>query len=83
MTSISVRDFRSQLASSLNRVDAGERIVIHRNNRFYAIIPVDIETVTPRERTLSAIRETKSGKSAGKLNMDSFEDFLSSIDDSE
>ena len=49
MTQLSVRDFRSNMASSLDRVDAGERVFIRRKNQLYTIIPVseDELTITP------------------------------------
>lgn len=34
------------MASSLNRVDAGERIFIRRNHQLYAIVPVGDEDIT-------------------------------------
>jgi antitoxin (DNA-binding transcriptional repressor) of toxin-antitoxin stability system len=49
MTQLTVRDFRSQMASSFDRVDAGERVFIRRKNQLYTIVPVsdDELTVTP------------------------------------
>ena len=46
---MTVRDFRSQMASSFDRVDAGERVFIRRKNQLYTIVPVsdDELTVTP------------------------------------
>ena len=40
MYTITVREFRNRLATSLNQVDAGEQIVIRRNKKFYTIIPI-------------------------------------------
>ena len=31
------------MAASLDRVDAGERILLHRNHRLYTIVPVQNE----------------------------------------
>ena len=83
MTTLTVRDFRSRLSSSLNKVDAGERVLIHRNNQFYCIIPVEIDSVSPRERTLEAIHETKSGSYAGTLNMENFDEFMHCVSEIE
>ncbi|WP_297072351.1 hypothetical protein [uncultured Duncaniella sp.] len=49
MNTISVSNFRNNMAASLNRVDNGESILIRRNKQLYAIIPVseDELTVTP------------------------------------
>lgn len=49
MTQLTVRDFRSQMASSFDRVDAGEQVFIRRKNQLYTIVPVseDDLTITP------------------------------------
>ena len=49
MTQLTVRDFRSQMASSFDRVDAGEHVFIRRKNQLYTIVPVseDDLTITP------------------------------------
>lgn len=46
---MTVRDFRSQMATSLDRVDAGEHLFIRRKNQLYAIVPVDDDdlAITP------------------------------------
>ena len=42
MTSLSFSDFRKNMASSFDLVDAGEKVYINRGNRkTYAIIPVE------------------------------------------
>ena len=41
MTQLTVRDFRSQMARSFDRVDAGEHVFIRRKNRLYTIVPVE------------------------------------------
>ena len=40
MTSITTREFRSNMASMFNKVDAGEQVLVRRNNRMYTIVPV-------------------------------------------
>lgn len=40
MTALTIRDFRNQMASSLDRVDAGEQVFIRRNRQLYTIVPV-------------------------------------------
>lgn len=49
MNIITARDFRNNLSSTLDRVDAGERILVRRRNRVYTIIPVEKDdlTITP------------------------------------
>ena len=49
MDTMTVRDFRTKLSASLDRVDAGEQILVRRRNRVYTIIEVEDGdlTVTP------------------------------------
>ena len=49
MKILSVRDFRNQLASSLDSVDSGEHVFIRRKNKLYMIVSVedDNSTITP------------------------------------
>lgn len=49
MNIITARDFRNNLSATLDRVDAGERILVRRRNRVYTIIPVEEDdlTITP------------------------------------
>ena len=46
---LSIRDFRSRMAASFDNVDAGERVIIRRKHRLYAIVPVedDEQTISP------------------------------------
>lgn len=66
MTQLTVRDFRSQMATSLDRVDAGEHVFIRRKNQLYAIVPVadDDLTVTPElaAKIEKARQEYREGK---------------------
>ena len=41
MTALTMRDFRSNLATSFDRVDKGERIYIRRNRKLYTIVSVE------------------------------------------
>ena len=41
MTTLTIRDFRSNLAASLDRVDKGEQILVRRGSKTYTIIVVD------------------------------------------
>ncbi|MBO7509579.1 MAG: hypothetical protein J6T35_00195 [Bacteroidales bacterium] len=41
MTALTVRDFRSQMASSFNRVDAGEQVYIRRGNHLYTLVAIE------------------------------------------
>lgn len=66
MTQLTIRDFRSQMASSFDRVDAGEHVFIRRKNQLYTIVPVseyDL-TITPKlaAKIEKARQEYRDGK---------------------
>ncbi len=66
MYTLTVRDFRSNMASSFDKVDAGERVLIRRKRQTYALIPVNDDdlTITPelQARIEEARREHKEGR---------------------
>ena len=66
MTQLTVRDFRSQMASSFDRVDAGEHVFIRRKNQLYTIVPVseDDLAITPElaAKIEKARQEYREGK---------------------
>ena len=66
MTQLTIRDFRSQMASSFDRVDAGEHVFIRRKNQLYTIVPVseDDLTITPElaAKIEKARQEYREGK---------------------
>lgn len=66
MTTLSVGDFRSNLAASLNLVDQGEQIFLRRHNKIYAIVLVDEDdlSVTPQmaEKLANARKEFQERK---------------------
>jgi antitoxin (DNA-binding transcriptional repressor) of toxin-antitoxin stability system len=41
MTTLTIRDFRSKLAASLDLVDRGESVLVRRGNKLYTIIVVE------------------------------------------
>lgn len=43
MEAMTMTQFRSDMAAAFNRVDAGQRVVLRRRNRLYALTPVDSE----------------------------------------
>ena len=66
MTTLTVRDFRNQLASSLDSVDSGEHVFIRRKNKLYIIVPVEDDdlTITPElaDKIETARKEFREGK---------------------
>lgn len=66
MTALTMRDFRSNLANSFDRVDGGERVYIRRNRKLYTLVSVednDLE-ITPAlaEKIEQARQEHREGK---------------------
>lgn len=49
MTALTMRDFRSNLATSFDRVDGGERVYIRRNHKLYTLVSVEDDdlAITP------------------------------------
>ena len=79
MDTLTVSFFRTNMAETFNRVDGGQRVLIRRKNRYYAIMPVIIDNVLedePNELTTAAILEAKvlannaSGQSADVQTVD-------------
>lgn len=67
MTALSFTDFRKNMASSFDRVDAGEFVFINRGNKKkYAIVLMDDDdlSITPKmaEKIEKARKEYKEGK---------------------
>lgn len=66
MRTLTITDFRNQMAASLDRADAGEKIMIRRRNRLYSIVPVEESgdnEITPalRRKINEARREHAQG----------------------
>ena len=66
MNTMTIRDFRSNIASSFDRVDAGERVLVRRRNKVYTIVPVDEDdlAITPelQAKIDKARQEFREGK---------------------
>ena len=66
MNTMTIRDFRSNIASSFDRVDAGERVLGRRRNKVYTIVPVDEDdlAITPelQEKIDKARQEFREGR---------------------
>ena len=65
MTTLTIRDFRSHLAASFDRIDQGERILVRRGKKIYTIVLVEdgeLE-ITPQlaEKIEKARREYREG----------------------
>lgn len=87
METLTISKFRTGMAATLNRVDAGQRVLLRRKNRLYAIVPVaETDELEPNEETKQAIAEAKAhleaykkGKAAGDyVDLSSVEAMLKS-----
>jgi len=83
MTQLTVRDFRSQMATSLDRVDAGEHVFIRRKNQLYAIVPVEDDdlTVTPElaAKIEKARQEYREGKAVSLKTHEDIDSYFESM----
>lgn len=66
MEALSVRDYRNNLAASFARADNGEKVLIRRKNRIYALMSVGNEDLmlTPelQKRIDKARQDFREGK---------------------
>ena len=83
METITTRDFRTNMASIFNRVDAGERILVRRNSRMYTVIPVQYDDLTVSEELMERIecarKEIREGKSVVCKTENDLKDFLEAL----
>lgn len=66
MNTLTVRDFRNNMAATFERTDAGEDIFIRRGKKIYAIIPVKNEdlAISPslQQKINKARKEFENGE---------------------
>lgn len=83
MEALSVRDYRNNLAASFKRADNGERVLIRRKNRMYALISLGNEDImlTPelQARIDEAEQACKAGRCVSCSSMDELDDFFNSL----
>ena len=66
MTQLTVRDFRNNMAKSLDRVDAGERVYVRRNRKLYTIIPVEDDDLTITPALAAKIEQARQEHKQGR-----------------
>ncbi len=83
METLSVRDYRNNLAATFDRADKGETILIRRKNQLYTLISVGNEDliITPElqakiNEARAAYREGLCDSCATKEDLESFLDSL-------
>lgn len=69
-------NLRSDLVNRLCREADKEKVSL---DRYVESVLMDIVYDKPNKETLEAVKEAKSRKSAGTLEMDSFEAFMKSV----
>ncbi len=75
MEQLTIRDFRSKLASSLDKVDAGEQIFIRRKNQLYTIVPIMENELTMTPELAAKIEKARKEMAEGKtINLTSPKD---------
>lgn len=83
MNIMTIRDFRTNLFSNFDRVDAGERILIRRRNKIYTIVPVEENdlTITPelQAKIDKARQEYKEGKTTSVRTHEELDAFFESL----
>ncbi len=82
METLTVREFRNNMAASLDRVDAGERILLHRNHRLYTIVPVQNEDLDISPELMAKIEQARMEIREGKGTTVSTHEELSAFLDS-
>lgn len=66
MEPLSIRDFRSNMASSFNRVAQGENVLIRRNKEIYALVKVGREDLTVTPELQARIDEARRAYERGE-----------------
>lgn len=83
METLSVRDYRNNLAASFDRADQGERVLIRRKNQIYALMSVGREdlTITPalHKRIEEAERACREGRCVSCSTNEELESFFNSL----
>ena len=67
MTALTMRDFRSNLATSFDRVDKGERIYIRRNRKLYTIVSVENDDLEITPTLAAKIEQARKEHREGKM----------------
>ena len=61
-----MRDFRSNLATSFDRVDGGERVYIRRNSKLYTLVSVEDDDLEITPALAAKIEQARQEHSEGK-----------------
>lgn len=80
---MTMRDFRSNLATSFDRVDSGERVYIRRNSKLYTLVPVEEDdlSITPAlaAKIERARQEYREGKTVSLKSHEDIDQYFESM----
>lgn len=83
METLSVRDYRNNLAAAFTRADEGERVLIRRKNNIYALVSIGKEDlmITPelQKRIDEAEAACREGRCVTCSTKDELESYLESL----
>jgi len=83
MAALTMRDFRSNLATSFDRVDNGERVYIRRNSKLYTLVPVEEDdlSITPAlaAKIERARQEYREGKTVSLKSHEDIDQYFESM----
>lgn len=83
MTPLSVSEYRNNLAASFVKAENGERVLIRRKNRIFALVSIGREDlmVTPelQSRIETAEKECREGRCVTCSTREELENFLDSL----
>ena len=82
MNTLTISDFKKNMTSSLNRIDAGERVYFRRGEQVYTVIAVhDYDELTPElyEEITKGRKEFTDGKCVECKNHEELSSFLESL----
>lgn len=83
MEALTVREFRSNLAASFDKVDAGERVLVLRNSKMYTLVPVENDDLLASPELLAKIeqarKEIREGNCVTCKTKEELEAFLKSL----
>jgi hypothetical protein len=66
MTALTMRDFRSNLANSFDRVDGGEHVYIRRNRKLYTLVSVEDDDLEITPALAAKIEKARQEHREGK-----------------
>ena len=81
METLNITNFRSQMAPSFNRVDAGEQVIVRRKNRLYSIVPIENDETIIHSLLQSKIDKARNEYKNGEtLHFDSIQEMNAWLD---